>query len=162
MRDELDLLTTRHSSIRVQRSFMPPRHVTTRAMARREDERTPEIRRHPRSSDLVRAGVAHRAHRDREQREPDPRVHPHLPCRRCPVAHRKRRQVRSRQMAHTRGAWRKSPYSTCNGNCVEIAARTGDIIATARTPRRPMLRFTPDEWHDFLSGVKHGDFDGLG
>lgn len=67
-------------------------------------------------------------------------------------------------MAHTRGAWRKSSYSTSNGNCVKIAARTGDIIGVrdSKNAEEADAPVQPDEWHDFLSGVKHGDFDGLG
>jgi len=54
-------------------------------------------------------------------------------------------------------AWRKSSRSTNNGDCVEVAVLVNDTSDTDGS----VLSYTPDEWHAFIGGVKHGDFDGL-
>lgn len=38
----------------------------------------------------------------------------------------------------------------------------GVVVRDSRAPEGPVLRFTPDEWHAFLLGVKDGDFDNFG
>lgn len=58
--------------------------------------------------------------------------------------------------------WRKSSFSTYNGNCVEVGRPGREIIGvrdTKRLGRGPVLVFTQNEWSAFLSGVKAGDFD---
>jgi predicted secreted Zn-dependent protease len=52
---------------------------------------------------------------------------------------------------------------SCDGGaCVEVAAdRDTVLIRNSRQPGGPLLEYTPEEWHEFVSGVKKGDFDGL-
>ena len=61
-------------------------------------------------------------------------------------------------------SWVKSSLSFSNGNCVEVASLPGDEIGVrnSRDSAGPVLRFTPDEWHAFIGGVRNGEFDGFG
>jgi hypothetical protein len=54
--------------------------------------------------------------------------------------------------------------SFANGNCVEVADLVdGSIgVRNSRDSEGPVLRFTPDEWHAFLGGVRNGEFDSFG
>jgi hypothetical protein len=60
--------------------------------------------------------------------------------------------------------WRKSSFSE-SGNCVEVAAlpdeKVGIRDSRDKNENGLILTFTPDEWRAFLSGVKHGEFDGI-
>ena len=60
--------------------------------------------------------------------------------------------------------WVKSSLSFANGNCVEVAnlpdGRIG--VRNSRDSLGPILRFTSDEWHAFLGGVRNGEFDTFG
>ena len=60
--------------------------------------------------------------------------------------------------------WVKSSLSFSNGNCVEVASLPDDEIGVrnSRDVQGPMLRFTSDEWHAFLGGVRNGEFDSFG
>jgi hypothetical protein len=60
--------------------------------------------------------------------------------------------------------WVKSSLSFANGNCVEVAdLRVGEIgVRNSRDLAGPVLRFTPDEWHAFIGGVRNGEFDNFG
>lgn len=60
--------------------------------------------------------------------------------------------------------WMKSSLSFSNGNCVEVASlAAGDIgVRDSKDAEGPVLRFTPDEWHAFLGGVRNGEFDRFG
>jgi hypothetical protein len=60
--------------------------------------------------------------------------------------------------------WIKSSLSYANGNCVEVATLPGGEIGVrnSRNSAGPVLRFTSDEWHAFLGGVRNGEFDSLG
>jgi Domain of unknown function (DUF397) len=60
-------------------------------------------------------------------------------------------------------AWRKSSYSMRNGDCLEVAVLVHDFIGVRDSGDAGslVLSYTPDEWHAFISGVKHGDFDGF-
>ncbi|MFC4588613.1 DUF397 domain-containing protein [Sphaerisporangium corydalis] len=65
-------------------------------------------------------------------------------------------------MSDLRGAqWRKSTYSTDNGNCVEVASNLPGVIAIrdSKNPTGPSLSFAPGAWAAFLSGVKLGALD---
>jgi hypothetical protein len=57
--------------------------------------------------------------------------------------------------------WVKSSLSFANGNCVEVASLDGNEIGVrnSRDAHGAVLRFTPDEWHAFLGGVRNGEFD---
>jgi len=60
-----------------------------------------------------------------------------------------------------RHEFRKSGYSICNGNCVEVAS-LGDGGVVVRKSTRPddvQIHFTAPEWQAFLLGVKAGEFD---
>jgi hypothetical protein len=60
--------------------------------------------------------------------------------------------------------WVKSSLSFSNGNCVEVASLPdGEIgVRNSRDPAGAVLRFTSDEWHAFLGGVRNGEFDSFG
>jgi hypothetical protein len=60
--------------------------------------------------------------------------------------------------------WIKSSLSFSNGNCVEVASLPdGDIgVRDSKDPHGAVLRFTSDEWHAFLGGVRNGEFDSFG
>jgi hypothetical protein len=60
--------------------------------------------------------------------------------------------------------WVKSSLSFANGNCVEVAGLTdGEIgVRNSREKDGAVLRFTSDEWHAFLGGVRNGEFDKFG
>lgn len=60
--------------------------------------------------------------------------------------------------------WVKSSLSFANGNCVEVADLGGGAVAVrnSRNPDGAVLRFTPDEWHAFIGGVRNGEFDRFG
>jgi hypothetical protein len=57
--------------------------------------------------------------------------------------------------------WFKSSLSFSNGNCVEVASLNGGEIGVrdSKDPEGPVLRFTHDEWHAFIGGVRGGEFD---
>ena len=57
--------------------------------------------------------------------------------------------------------WVKSSLSYSNGACVEVASLPGGAIGVRSSRDRGghVLRFTPDEWHAFLGGVRGGEFD---
>ena len=60
--------------------------------------------------------------------------------------------------------WVKSSLSFANGNCVEVASLPDREIGirNSRDAEGAVLRFTPDEWHAFLGGVRNGEFDSFG
>jgi hypothetical protein len=60
--------------------------------------------------------------------------------------------------------WVKSSLSFSNGNCVEVASLPagGVGVRNSRDAAGLVLRFTPDEWHAFLGGVRNGEFDSFG
>jgi Domain of unknown function (DUF397) len=60
--------------------------------------------------------------------------------------------------------WFKSSLSFSNGNCVEVANLSeGQIgVRDSKNPEGPVLRFTHDEWHAFIGGVRNGEFDRFG
>lgn len=64
----------------------------------------------------------------------------------------------------TGSTWVKSSLSFANGNCVEVSDLPGGAIGVrnSRDSEGPVLRFTPDEWHAFLGGVRKGEFDEFG
>jgi Domain of unknown function (DUF397) len=60
--------------------------------------------------------------------------------------------------------WVKSSLSFSNGNCVEVASLPeGEVgVRNSRDAEESVLRFTSDEWHAFLGGVRNGEFDRFG
>lgn len=57
--------------------------------------------------------------------------------------------------------WRKSSYSSGQGNCVEVRASEPGIVAVrdSKDKTGPALSFGPEEWATFTEGIKHGEFD---
>ncbi|GAA0362936.1 DUF397 domain-containing protein [Streptomyces blastmyceticus] len=57
--------------------------------------------------------------------------------------------------------WRKSSYSSGEGQCVEIAFLR-EVVATrdSKTPHGSALIFNADTWSAFTAGVKAGAFRG--
>ena len=60
--------------------------------------------------------------------------------------------------------WIKSSLSFSNGNCVEVASLPNNEVGIrdSKDTAGPVLRFTPDEWHAFVGGVRNGEFDKFG
>jgi Domain of unknown function (DUF397) len=60
----------------------------------------------------------------------------------------------------TSAEWRKSSYSSNNGNCVEVARNLPGIVAVrdSKNPDGPALVFTADEWRAFAPASRAGDF----
>ncbi len=60
--------------------------------------------------------------------------------------------------------WIKSSLSFSNSNCVEVANLPDSKIGVrhSKDSEGPVLRFTSDEWHAFLGGVRKGEFDSFG
>lgn len=57
--------------------------------------------------------------------------------------------------------WRKSSYSSDDGNCVEVT-KLGDgsrVVRDSKNPTGAVLIFTPAEWAAFTAGMKDGEFD---
>jgi predicted secreted Zn-dependent protease len=57
--------------------------------------------------------------------------------------------------------WRVS--RTCESGACIMVARDGDSVMFGNTqhPGGPVSVYTAAEWHQFLAGVKQGDFDGV-
>lgn len=47
----------------------------------------------------------------------------------------------------------------CTEGCVEVATNVSGIVALRDTKTEVVMQFTPQEWSDFLSGAKRGEFD---
>jgi hypothetical protein len=60
--------------------------------------------------------------------------------------------------------WVKSSLSFANGNCVEVSDLGEGCVGVRNSRDREgaVLRFTSDEWHSFLGGVRNGEFDDFG
>lgn len=60
--------------------------------------------------------------------------------------------------------WIKSSRSAANGNCVEMGAVAGGVVALrdSKDPKGPVLRFTGDAWSSFINEVKTGTYDSPG
>jgi Domain of unknown function (DUF397) len=57
--------------------------------------------------------------------------------------------------------WRKSSYSTDQGNCVEVARSLLGVVAVrdSKNPDGPKLTFTPASWQSFTASLKTGHHD---
>jgi Domain of unknown function (DUF397) len=59
-----------------------------------------------------------------------------------------------------RAVWRKSTYSSQDGNCVEICDLPGSIgIRDSKTPDGSVLRSARHDWAAFILEVKAGQLD---
>ena len=58
-------------------------------------------------------------------------------------------------------AWRKSSFSTHNGNCVEVSGVSGEMVRVrdSKNPGGGVLNFTTAEWDSFIGGVREGVLD---
>ena len=60
----------------------------------------------------------------------------------------------------TGAKWFKSSHSSGNGACVEVAiVAEGVAVRDTKNREGGILRFTHEEWHAFVGGVKDGEFD---
>jgi hypothetical protein len=56
--------------------------------------------------------------------------------------------------------WRKSSYSSDDGNCVEVADLSdGRAVRDSKNPDGAALMFAATEWAAFIAGVRAGEFD---
>ena len=57
--------------------------------------------------------------------------------------------------------WIKASLSYANGGCVEVAARSGDLIRVrdSKNPEGTALRFSSVTWNRFVGAVRGGKFD---
>ncbi|MGH3833940.1 MAG: DUF397 domain-containing protein [Pseudonocardiaceae bacterium] len=55
--------------------------------------------------------------------------------------------------------WRKSQYSSLEGNCLEVADLDGSwAVRDSKDPAGPVLMFTATGWVAFTAGVRAGEF----
>lgn len=56
--------------------------------------------------------------------------------------------------------WRKSTYSTAQGNCIETASLPGIVaVRDSKDPDGPKLVITLADWRNFTANVKAGRHD---
>ena len=56
--------------------------------------------------------------------------------------------------------WRKSTRSGAAGHCVEVAETPAEVLVRdSKDATGPVLRFAAHGWHDFVAGVRDGEFD---
>ncbi|AKA05635.1 hypothetical protein SAZ_26800 [Streptomyces noursei ZPM] len=62
-------------------------------------------------------------------------------------------------MPQSTGVFRKSSYSTQEGNCVEVApiSTGGHAIRDSKNPAGPHLAFPADAWSAFTDALKGDD-----
>jgi len=61
----------------------------------------------------------------------------------------------------SRAQWRKSSFSSANGQCVEVAINLPGVVAVrdSKAPEAATLVISAAEWQAFVTGVKHGEFN---
>ena len=57
--------------------------------------------------------------------------------------------------------WRKSTYSTAEGNCIEVASNPVGTVAVrdSKNPSGPVLALSPEDWQTFVASVRAGRYD---
>ena len=62
----------------------------------------------------------------------------------------------------THAGWRKSSWSTYNGNCVEVAPLRGGLVGVRDSKDRegPVLIVDGAAWRSFLTQIRHGRLGG--
>jgi hypothetical protein len=57
--------------------------------------------------------------------------------------------------------WIKSSYSMTNGNCIEVAGLSGEVIGVrdSKNPGGPILGFRSADWDAFIGHVRNDAFD---
>lgn len=60
------------------------------------------------------------------------------------------------------GKWTRSSRSYGSGNCLEVAARHGELIDVrdSKNPQGAILRFPATTWVAFIAGVRTGELGG--
>jgi len=72
-----------------------------------------------------------------------------------------RQQIASPYQGDEQMNWKKSSYSTAQGNCVEVSpVREGIAVRDSKIRMGPVLRFSADVWQPFVSNVKAGQARG--
>lgn len=63
-------------------------------------------------------------------------------------------------MVGKRSIWRRSSYSTIEGNCVEVADLDNDAHAVrdSKDPTGPVLKCSPAQWVTFTAAISRGQF----
>ncbi|WP_406098088.1 DUF397 domain-containing protein [Kitasatospora purpeofusca] len=56
-------------------------------------------------------------------------------------------------------SWRKSTYSNGQGDCIEVADGSADIVPVrdSKDPDGPTLAFTTTAWTSFLTAIHTGE-----
>jgi hypothetical protein len=59
--------------------------------------------------------------------------------------------------APSRSGWRTSSHSGANGDCVQVASRTPDVILVrdSKNPEGRGLAFTAGRWKEFTAALKN-------
>jgi len=68
--------------------------------------------------------------------------------------------MRLLEMRQIAAVWRKSSFCT-SGECVEIAKRGETVVLRNSRAPRAEVRYTAEEWHAFVQGLRAGEFDDL-
>lgn len=60
----------------------------------------------------------------------------------------------------TTRTWRKSSYSSGQGNCVEVSTDADTVaVRDSKNVPGPELAVSDQTWSAFLQGIKQGEFD---
>lgn len=61
----------------------------------------------------------------------------------------------------SRAVYRKSSRSDANSQCTEVALNVVGVVAVrdSKDVAGPVLTFPPEQWREFVNGVKGGEFD---
>ena len=60
----------------------------------------------------------------------------------------------------TTRTWRKSSYSSAQGNCVEVCTDADTVaVRDSKNVPGPELTVSDQAWSGFVQGIKRGEFD---